>query len=113
MKKVIENETGSIAGYANIYDNGARFADEKHYYSADLDVFGNASLFQLINRSATNTGNEKLAGWLNTPAGKDAILSRQAAVKEIATKNSWKLETQALLLFANNAQTDQLKNLFK
>ena len=113
LKKVIENENGSILSYTNIYDNGARFADEKHYYSADLDIFGNASLFQLVNRSATNTGNEKLAGWLNAPAAKENILSRQAAIKEIANKNSWKLEAQALLLFANKAQTDQLQNLFK
>jgi hypothetical protein len=113
LKKVIENETGSILSYANIYDNGARFADEKHYYSADLDIFGSASLFQLVNRAATNTGNEKLTGWLNAPGVEAEILLRQAAIKEIANKNSWKLETQALLIFANKAQTDQLQNLFR
>jgi len=112
LKTVNENEIESILNYSNIYDNGSRFADDKHFYSADLDIFGNASLFQLLNRAATPTGNEKLAGWLNGPAEKKVILLRQEAIRELAGKNDWKLEMQALLLFANKAATDQLKNLF-
>src|ERR1700757_1795361 len=44
LKQINENETGSIVSYANLYDNGSPFASEKHYYSSDLDIFGNASL---------------------------------------------------------------------
>ena len=113
IKMVNENEIGSILNYDNIFDNGNRFADEKHHYSADLDIFGKSSLFQLVNRAATSTGIVKLAGWLNKAAAKDIIELKQAAVKELAAKNDWKLELQALLLFANNGDANLLQNLFK
>ncbi|HEY8783501.1 MAG TPA: DNA mismatch repair protein MutS [Mucilaginibacter sp.] len=113
IKKVNENETGSMLNYANIYDNGSRFTNEKHYYSADLDIFGNASLFQLINRAATSTGNNKLSELLNNPAAKETIKLRQDAVKELSKKNDWKLELQALLLFAAKENVSQLLNLFQ
>jgi uncharacterized membrane protein YraQ (UPF0718 family) len=111
IKKVNENEIANMLNYANMYDNGAIFINDKHYYTSDLDIFGGNSLFQLINRGATLAGNVKLAGWLNTPAGKDVILSRQQAVKEIAGKNDWKLHIQANLLFSLKQQREQVKNL--
>jgi uncharacterized membrane protein (DUF106 family) len=112
LKLINENEITSILTRDNLYNNGAGFANEKHFYTADLDIFGNASLFQLMNRAATPPGNAKLANWLSGPAKKDIILERQDAVKEIAAKNQWKLELQTLLLFANNTATNQLQGLF-
>jgi DNA mismatch repair ATPase MutS len=112
LEKVIQNEVQSISAYANIYNNGSRFANDKHFYSADLDIYGPNTLFQLVNRSATSTGNEKLAAWLSAFAAKETILLRQEAIKEIATKNNWKLDLQARLLFANTADANQLQRLF-
>jgi hypothetical protein len=112
LEKVNDNEVQSILSYANIYDNGSRFANDKHFYSADLDIFGPSSLFNLVNRAATSTGNTKLAGWLSAFAPKENILLRQEAVKEIAAKNDWKMDLQARLLFANTADINQLQRLF-
>jgi len=112
LKVVNQNEISSITSRGNIYNNGAAFADEKHYYTADLDVFGYASLFGLVNRSATTPGNVKLAAWLNAPSQKQNILQRQQAIKELAAKNDWKLTLQANLLFALKQDKDQLKLLF-
>ena len=112
LEKVTENEVASIASYSNIYDNGVRFANDKHFYSADLDIYGPYSLFQLLNRAATTAGQDKIATWLNAFAEKETILLRQAAVKEIATKNDWKLDLQARLLFAKSADVNQLQRLF-
>ncbi|MDB4926927.1 DNA mismatch repair protein MutS [Mucilaginibacter sp.] len=112
LKLINENEIASILSRDNLYDNGAKFANEKHFYTADLDIFGNASLFQLMNRAATGPGNAKLAAWLSAPAKKEIILDRQEAVKEIANKNQWKLEAQNLLLFANKTDANQLQGLF-
>ncbi|RZA00374.1 MAG: DNA mismatch repair protein MutS [Sphingobacteriaceae bacterium] len=112
LKNINENEIDSIQRRGNIYDNGQRFINEKHHYTSDLDIFGNASLFQLINRAATSKGKEKLAGWLSDPADKEVILSRQQAVKELTAKSEWKADIQARLLFANNTHTDQLNTLF-
>ncbi|MDB5159124.1 MAG: hypothetical protein JWR50_3831 [Mucilaginibacter sp.] len=111
LKQVLENEITSIDSYANIYHNGSWFYNDKHFYTADLDIFGPNSLFQLINRSATLNGNMKLASWLTAPAKKETILPRQQAVKDLATKNDWKLEFQAHLLFSNKQDRNQIKNL--
>jgi DNA mismatch repair ATPase MutS len=113
LQKVNLNEVASIQTHANIYSDGTRFASEKHFYTADLDIFGNASLYQLVNRTATSTGNTKLADWFDRPAAKEIILPRQEAIKEIATKNDWKLEIQTRLIFGIQQDVNQLKNLFK
>jgi hypothetical protein len=112
LKKVNENELESINFHSNIYDNGSHFINEKHFYTADLDIFGTASFFQLMNRAATLPGIAKLAGWLQAPAEKKVILSRQQAVEELAAKNDLKLDLQARLLFSLKQNTDQFQQLF-
>jgi MutS domain V len=52
----------------------------------DLDLFGRASLFQLLGTAHTPQGKETLAGWLLRPAPPDVIAARQAAVAELASE---------------------------
>lgn len=111
LKKVTDNEISSMTTHVNIYANGDWFDNDKHFYTSDLDIFGNNSLFQLINRGATLPGIVKLASWLNAPADKPIITLRQEAVKEIATKTAWKLDIQAHLLFSLKQQKEQISNL--
>jgi hypothetical protein len=111
IKRVNENEIDSIENYKNIYNYGAMFNDDKHFYTADLDIFGSNSLYQLINRAATFPGMVKLASWLHKPATKEMIIERQRAVDEIAGKNDWKLDVQAHLLFSLKQSREQIKNL--
>ena len=61
-----------------------------------MDVFGRASLYQFLNRTTSELGAEKLATWLLNPAAKETILQRQAAIKELATKNEWRYNLQAI-----------------
>ena len=68
IKRVNENEIASIQNQGNLYPNGREFIDDKHYYTSDLDVFGENSLYQLLNRAATAQGMAKLAQWLSEPA---------------------------------------------
>jgi ABC-type multidrug transport system fused ATPase/permease subunit len=112
LRKVNENEITSLTNRASIYDNGSQFADDNHAYTADLDIFGKASLFQLTNRAATFPGKSLLAKWLANPSQREAILTRQQAVKELAGKTDWKLDLQARLLFAKDNNADKLQNLF-
>lgn len=111
LKKVLENEVAGIEKQGNLYYNGEVYSNEKHFYSSDLDILGNGSLFQLVNRSATGPGNNKLASWLLAPADKETILHRQAAVKELADKKDWKEDFQARLLFSTKQTGGQVKNL--
>ncbi len=69
--------------WAGTGETGERFADPHHVYSADLDLFGNASLFQLISSARTRMGEETLAGWLLRPSKLEEIRKRQAAVSEL------------------------------
>ncbi|OKS85631.1 MutS-related protein [Mucilaginibacter polytrichastri] len=111
LNSVTENEVAGISTRANLYDNGNGFNNDKHFYTADLDIFGNLSLFQMLNRAATFAGCSRLAAWLSKPAAKDVILKHQHAVQEIGTKNSWKLDLQARLLFAIKEPVNHLEQL--
>jgi hypothetical protein len=42
--------------FAELAENGARFADPVHPYSDDLDVFGPGSLFQRVSGAHTRVG---------------------------------------------------------
>jgi len=70
--------------WAGTGESGARFLDEHHLYAQDLDLFGNASLFQLITSARTRMGEETLAAWLLGPAPPEAVRARQQAVVELA-----------------------------
>jgi hypothetical protein len=62
---------------------GLRYADPNHLYSADLDLFGRGSLFQLLSRARTRVGEDRLASWLLSPAEVETIRDRQSAVEEL------------------------------
>src|SRR6478609_2582644 len=69
------------------FPNGERFADPHHPFGYDLDLFGNGSLYQYLNRSATQLGQERLAHDLSQLGfDKEAIEQRQAAVRDLGTK---------------------------
>jgi len=50
----------------------------------DLDLFGRASLFQLLGTAHTPAGKATLAGWLLRPAATEEIVRRQEAIAELA-----------------------------
>jgi MutS-like protein len=54
-----------------------------HPYAVDLDLFGRASLFELLNTARTEIGEETLAEWLRRPAALAEVRARQAAVAEL------------------------------
>jgi hypothetical protein len=62
---------------------GERFADPKHPYCDDLDLFGRGSLFELLCTGRTRTGEETLARWLLHPASPEVIRARQQAIAEL------------------------------
>ena len=62
---------------------GERFADDRHPYSNDLDLFGRGSLFELLSIARTRSGEETLARWLKTAATPEDIDQRQRGVAEL------------------------------
>lgn len=81
--------------FAEIY-SGKDYINQEHKYSYDIDVFGESSIFVLLNRSASIIGQNNLANWLNTPClDKKEIELRQEAVSELSKKLDWRQNFQA------------------
>lgn len=55
-----------------------------HPYALDLDIFGAASLQQLLGTVSTEQGQATLRAWLLAPAPPATVRERQAAVRELA-----------------------------
>ncbi|HEY4106355.1 MAG TPA: hypothetical protein VGM44_20790, partial [Polyangiaceae bacterium] len=84
--------------FAELGETGARFADPKHPYTDDLDVFGQGSLFQRVSVAHTRFGQEKLAEFFREPAAADLIRERQIAVHALAPLLDVRQRIEALAL---------------
>jgi hypothetical protein len=71
--------------WAGTGETGERFRDTAHPYADDLDLFGPASLFELLSVARTRGGEAALAHWLQHPAPTEEIAARQHAVQELRT----------------------------
>jgi len=65
---------------------GERFADSKHVYADDLDVFGRGSLFQLLSTARLPMGERRLAEWLQKPSAVEVAIERQGLIAELRLK---------------------------
>jgi hypothetical protein len=65
--------------------DGAGFAGEHHLFAADLDLFGQGSIYELLCIAATAAGRATLARWLLHPGDVNAaeVRERQVAVGEL------------------------------
>jgi hypothetical protein len=73
LQQVNENEIASIQTRNNIYNDGARYANDKHFYTSDLDIYGNALPYissltvQLPRRAITNWPTGLMHRQVNKP----------------------------------------------
>lgn len=95
LRLINQEELDRLAGKLGGFDEGRRYADARHPYSADLDVFGAHSLFQLVSRTTSRLGQDQLAAWLQAPAAVAELQQRQPAVAELAADLSWRQNWQA------------------
>jgi hypothetical protein len=65
---------------------GERFLQPSDPCARDLDLFGRASLFELLCTARTRAGEEALARWLMAPAPPDEVRARQAAAIELSPR---------------------------
>lgn len=63
--------------------DGSAVRPTDHDYADDLDLFGEASLFELLSTARTPMGEHCLASWLCAPASNETIRARQRAVDEL------------------------------
>lgn len=78
--------------FKKIKDNGSEFLDENHSFINDLDIFGDNSLFKLMNTTISKGGRILLAKVLKREVKFDKveILKRQEAIQELSKKVSWR-----------------------
>lgn len=78
------NENNILQNLPNQFPDGKQFSSNEDY-SADLDIFGGGSLFQLLNRTTTSHGTQKLTATLKQPyLLKNEIEENQDAIRTLA-----------------------------
>lgn len=101
--KVLNND------YSNFY-NGDDYINRDHAYSYDLDLFGEGSIYQFLNRTVTLIGRELLAQKLLVlNSKKDRIYKIQDVIKELTSKLEWRQFFMATGLLNPVAQDDNSK----
>lgn len=93
--RLYEKELESMEGNTN-FDNGVRFVDPVHPYTSDLDIFGDYSLYQFLNRTTSEPGANTLAAFLKSATSLDLISQHQEAVKELSQSTDWIKDLQVL-----------------
>lgn len=89
---VCQRELLAMDGDFSPFRDGARFADVEHEYTFDLDIFGKDSLFNRLNRTMTERGEEALAGKLSCLCqDKEEIGRNREAINELKDMLDWRL----------------------
>ncbi len=84
--KLCQDELSALDYNFSAFDGAPSKMSVEHSFSLDLDLFGEQSLFQSLNRTVTHQGTERLAKWMLNPlSDKKQIIDRQNAIQELAT----------------------------
>jgi hypothetical protein len=106
------NEQQVLNNQSNKFDSGGKFLEFENN-SNDLDIFGDRSLYHLLNRTTTSHGAERLAGLLERPLLNVAtIRDHQEAVKVLSTMSETRQQIAAhgLLQQEKEGSLHQLTN---
>ena len=87
IRKDICRFTGEWKGFS---DTGEEYVDREHDYAVDLDIIGEQSLFQFMNKTNTCYGRKQLVDDLLFPDyTNEEIRQRQKAVEELRGEYEW------------------------
>ncbi len=111
LKKINESEIQREKCNLEGLDTGQKFINQNHPYTSDLDIFGQHSIFQLVNRATTESGMILLSKWLSETAPNSEIDDRQKAIKEVSQKCDWRQDFQASGMLFKNNKSDYYKFL--
>ncbi|WP_264550801.1 MutS-related protein [Flavobacterium sp. N2038] len=102
--KINEDEISYLKKEKLSFENGIEFNDFHHPYAYDLDVFGEHSLFQNLNRTATFIGKKTLANALLNLFSTETILENQEAINELKTKIDWRQDFESLAIVSGDSK---------
>lgn len=108
LTRINKNEQSALNGDLRAFDPGDEFIDPHHPYSHDLDIFGEGSLFQYLNRCNTIHGKRKLAAWLeDTQTDVAGISARQKCARDLKSRIDFRQHVQASGMEAGELAQDQ------
>lgn len=84
LLQINEEELAYLEHGTLSFSNGDGYSTENHAYAADLDMLGPRSLYQHLNRTATQMGKGRLAAAFMDPVPFETIKANQEAVAELA-----------------------------
>lgn len=96
LVKIQNQEIQGLKGDSSCFVSGAEFVDTHHPYTHDLDIFGEGSLFQSINRCNTRQGKKELANrFSKSLATAEEIQTNQIAIRDLTGKTDFRQHFQA------------------
>lgn len=96
-KKIVinEQELRAIQYDFSDFDGGKEYIDPGHLYTFDLDIFGEHSLFQYINRTSTPVGKEHLAEWFNAHLEIRRLLNNGRRLS-VSYRQTWSIDNKSV-----------------
>ncbi|MCV9934413.1 DNA mismatch repair protein [Flavobacterium sp. LS1R47] len=104
LLKINKNEITFLKREKLPFENGQEFIDFQHPYAYDLDIFGDHSLFQSLNRTGTFVGKKTLANQLLHNLPNNEIAQNQEAIHELKSKLDWRQEFLALAIIGQDTK---------
>ena len=89
LREVCFRETRYLDGSFADFADGRRYADPRHPFTADIDVFGPQSLYHRLCRAVTTGGADRLAAVLASPLDGSPD-ERADAIDELAPLSDWR-----------------------
>lgn len=86
LGKINEEKRLRISRNLKELDPGNEFQEKAHPFSNDLDLFGDHSLFQLLNHTVSKSGKETLAATMKSGFDLDKAATIRQASAELSTK---------------------------
>jgi ABC-type multidrug transport system fused ATPase/permease subunit len=91
LKKINSLELKVLKRDYSLLLNGKEFAEDTHFFSQDIDLFGEGSFYQFSNRTKLVEGNRLLADIYKENSISD-INSKQDAISEMGEMVDWRQE---------------------
>ena len=111
--EINQTEIAVLNGDFSFLPNGNEYLDSDHHFSHDIDLFGENSFFQYLNRTASTDGSRKLAN-LMTENQTSSIYKKQEAIKELSEKVKWRQHFSALIsMVKTEIPTKKIIGFFK
>lgn len=111
--QINENELHALNWEFSKFENGHEFIDPHHPYSADLDIFGNRSIFQSLNRTVIQGARNRLANLLIAPFKvKEEVVNQQNNIKDLSSKLEFRQNFAAYGMAVEESPSDILSLSF-